>query len=444
MHLAISVWPIQSGLDFNSPSGSPATPSGIAPRTIRAVAVAAVMLCLNTATATACDTPVFRYAMYSWPAGNYHVVYLYEKQIARPDEAVLDALRNVAADANRPANVVPHAFDLADEAAKAELPSSIRKQLHDAADLRLPQFFILTPRDEVLSTIHLTADEVSPLVDSPARRRLVSLLDEGHSGVLLLLEGTDRQKARHAVEEAVRRAAEGEIAPASLPGIAIEDLGASKQRLDVGLLVIDRNDPREVWFVRQLLSVEPDLASHDESMVFPVYGRGRAMEPYVGEGIVPDNLAEAIAFMSGACSCEVKELNPGMDMLLRCDWEATAAKMADLIGDEEGNQDYLGVEELLPAVVGAGDSIEQSLAFSDAKQSEHDLASAAVSDLSPELPAMEADTGSAEAESLTLPDTSLGDTVQSRMLKNLTIGAGLGFVALVVASFVIFRVRAAG
>jgi hypothetical protein len=56
-------------------------------------------------------------------------------------------------------------------------------------------------------------------------------------------------------------------------------------------------------------------------MVFPVFGRGRALLPLVGAGITEANITAAAGFLTGACSCEVKALNPGFDLLLPADWD---------------------------------------------------------------------------------------------------------------------------
>src|SRR5436190_9998411 len=44
-----------------------------------------------------------------------------------------------------------------------------------------------------------------------------------------------------------------------------------------------------------------------------------------GAGLNASNIAEAGGFLVGACSCEAKELNPGVDLLFSADWEAGLA-----------------------------------------------------------------------------------------------------------------------
>jgi hypothetical protein len=64
-------------------------------------------------------------------------------------------------------------------------------------------------------------------------------------------------------------------------------------------------------------------------MVFPVFGRGRALFPLVGAGITPKNIRDAAEFLAGPCSCEVKEQNPGFDLLLKADWRDLLGQATD-------------------------------------------------------------------------------------------------------------------
>jgi hypothetical protein len=73
--------------------------------------------------------------------------------------------------------------------------------------------------------------------------------------------------------------------------------------------------------LKSLIHSESDLSDRDDPMVFPVFGRGRALFALIGQGITTDNVRGSASFLTGACSCEVKELNPGFDLLLATDWD---------------------------------------------------------------------------------------------------------------------------
>ena len=58
-----------------------------------------------------------------------------------------------------------------------------------------------------------------------------------------------------------------------------------------------------------------------QPVVFPIFGRGRVLCALSGPNINASGLAECATFLSGACSCQVKELNPGVDLLMHVNWD---------------------------------------------------------------------------------------------------------------------------
>jgi hypothetical protein len=119
----------------------------------------------------------------------------------------------------------------------------------------------------------------------------------------------------------------------------------------VTFIEVDRADEAEKYLVQSLLAVESDLDEITHPMVFPVYGRARALVPYIGKGVHRDNLIDCLEFVTGACSCTVKEQNPGIDLLVRYDWETAAAQLADRFGSEEGNESQFGGEDFFPELI---------------------------------------------------------------------------------------------
>jgi hypothetical protein len=73
-----------------------------------------------------------------------------------------------------------------------------------------------------------------------------------------------------------------------------------------------------------MLSVEPQLAARETPIVVPVFGRGRALCALPESQITPKVMREMLEFLTGACSCEVKEMNPGLDLLMTANWEEVA------------------------------------------------------------------------------------------------------------------------
>ena len=63
----------------------------------------------------------------------------------------------------------------------------------------------------------------------------------------------------------------------------------------------------------------------DEPILVPVFGRGRALGAWPASKMDEDQITEAMQFLCGACSCEVKALNPGWDLLIDADWDKLLA-----------------------------------------------------------------------------------------------------------------------
>lgn len=312
-----------------------------------AIVVGAMLLAAGPSTAGACNTPVFRYAMYNWPAAPYYVFYFHHGQPDKEDEAVNKMLDELY-EADPPANVALSVVDVSDKKQFEPLPEVVKKAYQSHADGRQPCHVVFSSWGVKQSVGRLDAKTVKAMIDSPVRKRLGELFHKGNAAVLLILTGPDQQanqRAEKVAGDVVQKAAAeipvgggDDFGPPQFPPQAPgDDTPAEEQpddadeTLKLAVLKVARSDPTEKWLVDMLLSIEPDLREEKfakEPMIFAVYGRGRAMPPYVGKGITTENLIDCVAFLSGPCSCMIKDQNPGMDLLMHWDWDATAEVMA--------------------------------------------------------------------------------------------------------------------
>ena len=265
--------------------------------------------------AVACQVPVFRYALERWNPSEYRIgVPAKPETLSDSQRRALSRLRAIFADTETPLN-----------ARLEEEPS-----LKDALRLRFPE-----AGKEVAARNgfewELSEAAVGCLVDSPVREELRKRLLSGESAVWVLLKSGDSgkdaaaQKAlREGIEEAQRRLKLPEGATAFVPGetsASQELLERLPLRIAFSMVPLERGDSRELALIRLLLGVEADLAKYEgEPMAFAVFGRGRVLEPLIGAGIRVENFLEQSAHLCGACSCEVKEQNPGLDLLMRAQW----------------------------------------------------------------------------------------------------------------------------
>ena len=76
------------------------------------------------------------------------------------------------------------------------------------------------------------------------------------------------------------------------------------------VLTIDPEDARERHLVDFAHALYPDAVKKKEPLVIPVFGRGRALEVIPASQINTQLVEDLTLFLCGACSCQVKEMNP--------------------------------------------------------------------------------------------------------------------------------------
>ena len=288
-----------------------------------------VLIALFATSALACKVPVFRYALERWSADKYEVLVIYHGSLDAASQRLVDKLKSpkLSATANFEIQVVS-----ADDLHEKRLVALWNNRTEDA----YPLMVVLYPRtamevpDRILSVQPLTEPHIEQLLHSPVRAQLVQRLSGGQSAVWIFVPGGDKTKdaaASKVLEEriAVNRerltvptAEELEIEPSILAKNKIP------LRIEFSVIKLDREDPREAFLLNSLSKSEADLEAN-QPMAFPVFGRGRVLYALVGDGIMAETADTACQFMAGPCSCQVKNQNPGFDLLIDSDWEGAVA-----------------------------------------------------------------------------------------------------------------------
>lgn len=295
----------------------------------------------------ACQVPVFRYALERWPADAYELICVPAQGGLKPaEEAALKALRDAALDQDFPANITVKVDT------EGENNSSVARM-----DLFYPgkmRGFLTKP----IWSGDATIENAGKIVQSPLRKELVKRILTGESATWLLVESGDPKKDDAAEKALIEHAAKASK-NLTLPDGVVGKNDTEKQKemrpgdeanilqsdvpLKIGFSVlrISRLDVEEEVFLQMLLNLEDDLGEYSkEPMAFPVFGRGRILEPLIGLGLNYDNVIEHSAYLTGACSCEVKDQNPGIDLLVAMDWDAAM----------EGSQ--VIIDKMLPPLEG--------------------------------------------------------------------------------------------
>ena len=272
-----------------------------------------------TSSAFGCSVPVFRYALERWVADPFHVQVFYEQTLDQ--EAIELLARMKSADANISVSTI--------DVGSISDPSVLDTWKEQETD-KMPWLYVSYPESHPLA-VELAAGPletnlVASMLDSPLRKQIANELVEGETAVWVMLESGDPTKDDAAWKTLNDSLIELESV-LELPTLEQEDIDAglvsvSEDELKIAFSAkrLSRDDEAEKMFVRMLLDVEEDLIDSKEPMIFPVFGRGRVLYGLVGEGIIPETIENAAAYLTGACSCQVKEENPGVDSLMAMNW----------------------------------------------------------------------------------------------------------------------------
>jgi hypothetical protein len=275
--------------------------------------------------ASACNIPVFRYALERWRPDQFEVIVFHNGDLTVEHQHLIETLGSQPTDKHHAANVKLARSDVSQPSAlHAELWQHIKAE-HDAT---LP-YVVLRAKlgfGREVDAWHGPLDSVglSIALDSPVRRELGRRLLAGHSIVWLMIRSDDEQQ-----NQAARELLEQNLEPLSQKIKLPEGIGlpGSELHSEIPLLLkyssleVDRNDLQESFLVEMLSGFRPDAVAEGEPLIVPVFGRGRALEVIPASDLSGRLMEDLSLFLCGACSCQVKEQNPGFDLLLSVDWD---------------------------------------------------------------------------------------------------------------------------
>jgi hypothetical protein len=299
----------------------------------------ALALLLSAIPVQACSVPVFRYALEHWDAAPFRAFVFHRGPLTEAQQASVRELGKDGLAGRLHTNISVRAVDL-DQDPPPEQLEVWRQARTETLPLLVVQFPASNRVRGTFWSGPLTAESAELLLDSPARKEIVQRLGEGQSAIWLLLESGDAAKdsaAAGLLEARLKHLA----SILELPKLDAQDIanglvstGQEGLRLEFSMLRLSHGDAREQALIHMLLGAEEDLAEAKGPIVVPVFGQGRALYALVGDGIKHETIDKSATFLIGKCSCEVKEQNPGFDLLLTADWKtlikAQAAGIPDL------------------------------------------------------------------------------------------------------------------
>ena len=300
--------------------------------TWRLTTFAACLFFMNVKeTVRACNVPVFRYALERWQSDNYELLVLHQRDLTLEEQQKVDKVRQATRPSGAALNLSVRECDLRTKMDRQleGLTRGLVKQKDPPLAVLLYSANSREVPDRIVTKMPLDDLNVESLIASPVRQEVAKQLLEGQSAVwIFVTSGNQIQDA-----DALRRL-ENQIewnkANLKLPEQDVleadeffDQENPIELKIDFSIVKLDRDDPREDFLIAMLMGSESDLVDlANQPMAFPVIGRGRVLYALVGQGIYKDTIEMASKFVVGPCSCQVKDQNPGFDLLLNTDWDS--------------------------------------------------------------------------------------------------------------------------
>ncbi len=275
----------------------------------------------------ACDVPVFRYALERWHSDPFQLVVFHQGTL----EAGLDAeLRKLEADPNPDSRKVTPNWQIVRIDTTKEVPKLWQAVWQPLQKQSLPVAALCAPEwrmgEEPLWSGALTTEVLHELAHSPKREEVAKLLLAGKAVIWLVIESGKKAKDQ-ALLDLLKAESETLTNTIPVPRNLVRDginvLTDLPIEANFTIVFVRANDPQEQMLLRLLTNGEPVT----EPLVYPIFGRGRALAQFKGGNLNNGLLEETARFLCGACSCQVKAQNPGFDMLMTVRWE-------DIFGDQ--------------------------------------------------------------------------------------------------------------
>jgi len=269
-----------------------------------------------------CNVPVFRYALERWTAAPYRLIIFHKGQLSTEHTNLLKGLEQLSFQGDSTLNIVTQYTDLN---TTAENPLQGRDE-----NLSYPLMMLFYPEETgipyPLWLGELTEPNIDLLKASPVRKEIADLLISGETAVFLFLESGNPeldQKYYHILNQELTIMSTELRIPTSavdINGNALEINDFQHVDLNFSIKKISRKDPAEQIFINLLLGTESDLYDYRVPLVFPVFGQGRSLYALVGSGINKSTIEKACQSLVNWCSCEIKALHQGVDLLFLAQW----------------------------------------------------------------------------------------------------------------------------
>ena len=365
-----------------------------------------------------CNVPVFRYALERWTAAPYRLMIFYKGQLSTEHSSLLKGLEHLSFQGDSTLNLVTRYMDLNKS---GENPLQGRDE-----NLTYPLMMLFYPEETgipyPLWLGELTESNIELLKASPARKEIADMLISGETAVFLFLESGNPeldQKYYQILNQELTILSTQLRIPTSavdINGNALEINDFQQVDLNFPIIKVSRKNPAEQLFISILLGTESDLSDYQVPLVFPVFGQGRSLYALVGSGINKNTIEKACQALVNWCSCEIKALHQGVDLLFLAEWS------------QGTGESWIKAEEL-PPLTGLSGFIESSGIMDDITENADENESDTITVRSRENP-----DGTSDSQS----DSTRQIFAEAEIQESFSISTTIGWFLLVLTGLIIF------
>lgn len=307
------------------------------------IRIYSILVCLavlsSLTTAGACVTPVYRFALENWDTDPYRITVFHDHPFEKKE---IEKIESIVRASQVVYGGIP--FELKKEDSRSKANVSIRfvavgEEMDPASqtlwemqrNAKLPWAVIRYPRlskkANVLWQGPLKGLDGPSLLNSPSREKVANYLINGETAVWVLLQTGDKTKDEKALNTLKKGLSRSEkelklpFVPENERENTLSGTTAALWRVSFKMVSIPRAERSEVPFITMLIKSNPDLMKHlNDPMVFSIFGKGRVFSALAGDDLTESAIVKANNFLLDSCQCEIKEQNPGTDLIFPNQW----------------------------------------------------------------------------------------------------------------------------
>jgi hypothetical protein len=299
-----------------------------------------------------------------WERAPYEVVIFHRESLSKGDQALINYLQKMSAINSGPVNIEVRVVALTEE-----LSPEDKKRWQEYAKgqkIALPRMVLYFPAylglEKAIWSAPLTKAAIELLVNSPTREKIKQRILKGASIVWVVLESGERRKDTQVIK--LLKATLKELKKSltlPTPFEAEDEIPGVPLKLDFPLLRLAQGKKREEVLIRILSQI---ITGEQKKLtlpaIFPIFGRGRALCSLTGKEITKEEIEDVCVFLTGDCSCEIKMMDPGIDLLMAVNWgkelwppETPEVEHDDVMSDWETSSRKLLIGVIIPTLSGA-------------------------------------------------------------------------------------------